>query len=251
MIEFKNVEKVYPGGTTAVKDASLTIDDGEFVCFIGTSGSGKTTALRMINRMHDPSGGEILIDGEATTSKDPVELRRGIGYVIQQTGLMPHMTVYDNIVTVPRLLKWDEKKNRDIAERLMNRVELPVEYLDRYPSELSGGQQQRIGVIRALAANPKIVLMDEPFGALDPITRDALQELVKELQVEFGSTFVFVTHDMDEALNLADRIAVWHEGDLIQYDTPDEILRNPANEHVRGFLGEERLMQAQTDSTLR
>ena len=247
MIEFKNVEKVYPGGTTAVNDASLTIDDGEFVCFIGTSGSGKTTALRMINRMHDPSGGEILIDGEATTSKDPVELRRGIGYVIQQTGLMPHMTVYDNIVTVPRLLKWDEKKNRDIAERLMNRVELPVEYLDRYPSELSGGQQQRIGVIRALAANPKIVLMDEPFGALDPITRDALQELVKELQVEFGSTFVFVTHDMDEALNLADRIAVWHEGDLIQYDTPDEILRNPANEHVRGFLGEERLMQAQTD----
>src|SRR5699024_4456442 len=173
--------------------------------------------------------------------------RRGIGYVIQQTGLMPHMTVYDNIVTVPRLLKWDEKKNRDIAERLMNRVELPVEYLDRYPSELSGGQQQRIGVIRALAANPKIVLMDEPFGVLDPITRHALQELVKELRVEFGSTFVFVTHDMDEALNLADRIAVWHEGDLIQYDTPDEILRNPANEHVRGFLGEERLMQAQTD----
>ncbi|RPA60416.1 ATP-binding cassette domain-containing protein [Aerococcus agrisoli] len=247
MIEFKHVEKVYPGGTTAVKDATLTIEDGEFVCFIGTSGSGKTTALRMINRMHDPSSGEILIDGQATTSIDPVKLRRGIGYVIQQTGLMPHLTVYDNIVTVPRLLKWDEKKNREIAERLMKRVELPLEYLDRYPSELSGGQQQRIGVIRALAANPKIVLMDEPFGALDPITREALQELVKELQVEFGSTFVFVTHDMDEALNLSDKIAVWHEGELIQYDTPDEILRNPANEHVRGFLGEDRLLQAQTE----
>lgn len=247
MIEFKNVKKVYPGGVKAVKDATLTIDDGEFVCFIGTSGSGKTTALRMINRMHDPSEGEILINGEKTTDKDPVKLRREIGYVIQQIGLMPHMTVYDNIIMVPKMLGWSEDKCQDVAKRLLKRVELPEEYLKRYPGELSGGQQQRIGVIRALAANPEIVLMDEPFGALDPITRDALQDLVKELQREYGNTFVFVTHDMDEALNLADRIAIWHEGDLLQYDTPENILKNPANDYVRDFLGEERLIQAKTN----
>lgn len=247
MIEFKDVKKVYPGGVQAVKDANLTIEDGEFVCFIGTSGSGKTTALRMINRMHDPSEGAIYINGEKTIDKNPVELRRQIGYVIQQIGLMPHMTVYDNIVMVPKMLGWSDDKCRDTAKRLLDRVELPEEYLDRYPGELSGGQQQRIGVIRALAANPEIVLMDEPFGALDPITRDALQDLVKELQKEYGNTFVFVTHDMDEALNLADRIAIWHEGNLLQYDTPENILRHPANDYVRSFLGEDRLLQAKTN----
>lgn len=247
MIEFKNVSKVYPGNVAAIAEADLTINDGEFVVFIGTSGSGKTTALRMINRMHDPSEGTILIDGAPTISKDPVKLRRGIGYVIQRIGLMPHQNIYENIIMVPRLLNWPEEKCRETAERLMERVELPLEFLDRYPSELSGGQQQRVGVIRALAANPKIVLMDEPFGALDPITRDALQELVKELQEEYHSTFVFVTHDMDEALKLADRIAIWKEGKLIQYDTPEGILRHPANDYVRGFIGEERLLQAQTN----
>ncbi|AMB94223.1 ABC transporter ATP-binding protein [Aerococcus sanguinicola] len=246
MIEFKNVSKVYPGNVHALKDANLTIQDGEFVCFIGTSGSGKTTALRMINRMHDPSEGEILIDGQATTSMNAVDMRRKIGYVIQRIGLMPHMTVYENIVTVPRLLKWDEDRCRSEAEKLMKRVELPLDYLDRYPSELSGGQQQRIGVIRALVANPKIVLMDEPFGALDPITRDALQELVKELQREYHNTFIFVTHDMDEALNLADRIAIWDKGNLLQYDTPEEILRHPADDYVKSFLGEDRLFEAKT-----
>lgn len=246
MIEFKGVRKVYPGNAVAIKDANLTINDGEFVCFIGTSGSGKTTALRMINRMHDPSDGVIEIDGEATTSKEPVKLRRSIGYVIQRIGLMPHQTIYDNIITVPKLLGWDADKMRARAEELMERVELPLDFLDRYPNELSGGQQQRIGVIRALAANPKIVLMDEPFGALDPITRDALQELVKELQEEYHSTFVFVTHDMDEALKLSDRIAIWHDGELVQYDTPDEILRHPVNDYVRDFVGEERLSQAET-----
>ncbi|MDK6234074.1 ABC transporter ATP-binding protein [Aerococcus sanguinicola] len=246
MIEFKNVSKVYPGNVHALKDANLTIQDGEFVCFIGTSGSGKTTALRMINRMHDPSEGEILIDGQATTSMNAVDMRRKIGYVIQRIGLMPHMTVYENIVTVPRLLKWDEDRCRTEAEKLMKRVELPLDYLDRYPSELSGGQQQRIGVIRALVANPKIVLMDEPFGALDPITRDALQELVKELQREYHNTFIFVTHDMDEALNLADRIAIWDKGNLLQYDTPEEILRHPADDYVKSFLGEDRLFEAKT-----
>ncbi|KAA9300589.1 MULTISPECIES: ABC transporter ATP-binding protein [Aerococcus] len=246
MIEFKNVSKVYPGNVHALKDANLTIQDGEFVCFIGTSGSGKTTALRMINRMHDPSEGEILIDGKATTSMNAVDMRRKIGYVIQRIGLMPHMTVYENIVTVPRLLKWDEDRCRTEAEKLMKRVELPLDYLDRYPSELSGGQQQRIGVIRALVANPKIVLMDEPFGALDPITRDALQELVKELQREYHNTFIFVTHDMDEAMNLADRVAIWDKGKLLQYDTPEEILRHPADDYVKNFLGEDRLFEAKT-----
>ncbi|HSH51011.1 MAG TPA: ATP-binding cassette domain-containing protein, partial [Bacteroidales bacterium] len=182
MIEYRGVTKVYDSDVVAVDNANLTIGDGEFVCFIGTSGSGKTTALRLINRMHDPTEGDILIDGEDIQEYGPVNLRRKIGYAIQQTGLFPHMTVYENVVTVPRLLEWDEEKCRNTAERLMERVDLPVELLDRYPSELSGGQQQRIGVIRALAANPGVVLMDEPFGALDPITRDALHELVIELQ---------------------------------------------------------------------
>ncbi len=250
MIEYKNVSKVYDGNVVAVDNANLTINDGEFVCFIGTSGSGKTTALRLINRMGDVTSGEIFIDGINVQDIDPVALRRKTGYVIQQTGLFPHMTIYENIVTVPRLLEWPEEKSRETAERLMKRVELPLSLLDRYPSELSGGQQQRIGVIRALAANPKIVLMDEPFGALDPITRDALHDLVMELQKEYGSTFVFVTHDMDEALKLGDRIAIWHDGKLIQYDTPDNILAEPANDHVRGFLGEERLFNAKRDNIL-
>lgn len=247
MIEFKDLTKVYNGEVRAVDDANLTINHGEFVCFIGTSGSGKTTALRMINRMEDPTEGSVFIDGENVKDIEAVALRRKTGYVIQQTGLFPHMTIYENIVTVPRLLEWSEEESRETAERLMKRVELPLELLERYPSELSGGQQQRIGVIRALAANPGIVLMDEPFGALDPITRDALHELVIELQKEYDSTFVFVTHDMDEALKLADRIAIWHEGRLVQYDTPDNILENPANDHVRGFLGEERLFDARRE----
>ena len=247
MIEYKGVTKVYDSDVVAVDNASLEIKDGEFVCFIGTSGSGKTTALRLINRMHDPTEGDIYIDGENILDYSPIELRRKIGYAIQQTGLFPHMTIYENVVTVPRLLDWDEAKCRETAERLMERVELPIELLDRYPSELSGGQQQRIGVIRALAANPKVVLMDEPFGALDPITRDALHDLVIELQEEDNNTFVFVTHDMDEALKLADRIAIWHQGKIVQYDTPENILTHPANEYVRNFIGEERLFDAKTN----
>lgn len=247
MIEFNGVSKIYDNTVVAVDDATLTINDGEFVVFIGTSGSGKTTALRLINRMHDPTKGEIKINGENILEYSPVELRRKIGYAIQQTGLFPHMTIYDNVVTVPRLLDWDEEKCRETAERLMERVDLPLALLDRYPSELSGGQQQRIGVIRALAANPGVVLMDEPFGALDPITRDALHDLVIELQREYKNTFVFVTHDMDEALKLADRIAIWHKGKIIQYDTPENILTNPANDYVRSFIGEDRLFNAKTE----
>lgn len=243
MIEFKNVSKVYGDGTKAVDDISLKINEGEFVVFIGTSGSGKTTSMRMINRMIDPTEGEILIDGKDITDQNPVDLRRQIGYVIQQTGLMPHMTVYENIVMVPKLLKWSEADMREAANKLLQRVDMSEEFLDRYPQELSGGQQQRIGVIRALAADQDIILMDEPFGALDPITREALQELVKHLQEELGRTVVFVTHDMDEALELADKIVIMSEGKVIQYDTPENILTNPANEFVEDFIGEDRLQQ--------
>jgi len=250
MIEFKNVSKVYGDGTKAVDDVSFTINEGEFVVLIGTSGSGKTTTMRMINRMIDSTSGEILIDGKDIKKEDAVQLRRKIGYVIQQTGLMPHMTVYENIVMVPKLLKWEKEKMQETAERLLKRVDMDPEFLDRYPQELSGGQQQRIGVIRALAANQDIILMDEPFGALDPITRDALQELVKHLQEEMGRTVVFVTHDMDEALKLADKIAIMSEGKIIQYDTPDNILAEPANEFVESFLGEDRLQQRSTMQTV-
>ena len=248
VINFKGVSKIYDGNVVAVDNVDLEIQDGEFICFIGSSGSGKTTALRLINRMNELSKGVITIDGQDISKLEPVNLRRQIGYAIQQTGLLPHLTVYENIVTVPRLLDWEEEKCKETAERLMKRVDLPLEMLERYPSELSGGQQQRIGVIRALAANPSIVLMDEPFGALDPITRDALHDLVIDLQEEYNNTFVFVTHDMDEALKLGDRIVIWRDGKIVQYDTPDNILENPANEYVRDFLGKDRLFNAKTAS---
>ncbi|MDO4594599.1 MAG: ABC transporter ATP-binding protein [Tissierellia bacterium] len=245
MIEFKNIRKVY-GSKVAVDDVNLTIKDGEFVCFIGTSGSGKTTCMRMINRMIYPTKGQILINGEDIRQKNPTKLRRKIGYVIQNIGLMPHMTIFENIVTVCKLLNWKKETLRDIATHLLDVVDIDRSYLDKYPSELSGGQQQRIGVIRALAADQEIILMDEPFGALDPITRDSLQNLVKRLQVEFNKTIVFVTHDMDEALLLADRIAIMHDGKLIQYDSPDNILLHPKNDYVKSLIGEDKLNEAKT-----
>ncbi|WP_434351468.1 betaine/proline/choline family ABC transporter ATP-binding protein [Trichococcus flocculiformis] len=247
MIEFKNLTKRFPGGKIAVDSLNLTFNDGEFIVFIGTSGSGKTTSMRMINRMIEPTSGEILINGKNSKDMNAVELRRQIGYVIQQIGLMPHMTIFDNIVMVPKLLKWPVEKQRKIAEELIQKVDLPLEFLERYPSELSGGQQQRIGVIRALAADQDIILMDEPFGALDPITRDSLQETLKELQRELGKTVIFVTHDMDEALKLADRIVIMQDGKVVQFDTPDNILMDPANAFVENFIGEERLSQARTN----
>ena len=245
MIEFIDVAKIYKT-QTAVEDISFKIDDGEFVCLIGTSGSGKTTIMRMINRMTEPSKGKILIDGEDIMTKNPVQLRREIGYVIQQIGLLPHMTIYENITLVPALLKWDEEKKRKIAEELIKKVDLPVEYLEKYPSQLSGGQQQRIGVIRALAAEQNIILMDEPFGALDPITRESLQSLIKNIQKELGKTVVFVTHDMNEAIGLADKILIMDMGHMVQYDTPENILKNPANDYVCGLLGEDNLNKAKT-----
>ncbi|KRN54462.1 betaine/proline/choline family ABC transporter ATP-binding protein [Carnobacterium divergens] len=244
LLEFKNVSKIYKGGKKAVDDVNLNFEKGEFIAFIGTSGSGKTTTMRMINRMIEPTSGQILINGEDIAKTDPVELRRKIGYVIQQIGLMPHMTIRENIVLVPKLLKWPEDKRKEIADRLIKLVDLPNDFLERYPSELSGGQQQRIGVVRALAADQDIILMDEPFGALDPITREALQDLVKQLQQEMGRTIIFVTHDMDEALKLADRIVIMREGRVVQFDTPDNILREPADKFVEEFIGHDRLIQA-------
>ncbi|UEX90175.1 betaine/proline/choline family ABC transporter ATP-binding protein [Staphylococcus ratti] len=243
MLSIKNLSKVYAGSKKAVDNMNIEIQQGEFVAFIGTSGSGKTTALRMINRMIEATEGQIMINGKDVRQMNPVELRRSIGYVIQQIGLMPHMTVRENIVLVPKLLKWSQEKKDEKARELIKLVDLPEAYLDRYPSELSGGQQQRIGVVRALAAEQDIILMDEPFGALDPITRDTLQDLVKKLQKQLGKTFIFVTHDMDEAIKLADKICIMSHGRVIQYDTPDNILRNPANDFVRDFIGQNRLIQ--------
>ena len=221
MLKLEQLSKVYRGGKKAVDDLNIEVEKGEFIAFIGTSGSGKTTALRMINRMIEPTSGTITLNGENLMKKNPVALRRSIGYVIQQIGLMPHMTIRDNITLVPKLLKWSKDKKDQTAETLIDLVDLPRSYLDMYPAQLSGGQQQRIGVLRALAANQDIILMDEPFGALDPITRDTLQDLMKDLQQRLGKTVIFVTHDMDEAIKLADRICIMHNGQMVQFDTPD------------------------------
>ncbi|AYO48493.1 betaine/proline/choline family ABC transporter ATP-binding protein [Streptococcus mutans] len=248
VIEFKEVNKIY-GDNVAVKHINLKIMAGEFVCLIGTSGSGKTTILRMINRMLKPSNGKIFIKGEEISDLNPVQLRRKIGYVIQNIGLMPHMTIYENITLVPKLLKWSEDKKKAKAKELIKLVELPEDFLDRYPYELSGGQQQRIGVVRALAADQDIILMDEPFGALDPITREGLQDLVKSLQEKTGKSIVLVTHDMDEALKLATKIVVMDKGHMVQQANPTELLRHPATAFVKKMIGEDRLIQARADVT--
>ncbi|WP_404331750.1 betaine/proline/choline family ABC transporter ATP-binding protein [Mesobacillus maritimus] len=244
MLKFDHVSKVYKGGKRAVNNLTLEFEQGEFICFIGPSGCGKTTTMKMINRLIEPSEGGIYINGENIMDKDQVQLRREIGYVIQQIGLFPHMTIQENIALVLKLLKWPEEKRRARALELLDLVDLTPDYLEKYPHELSGGQQQRIGVLRALAADQSLILMDEPFGALDPITRDSLQEEFKKLQKKLGKTIVFVTHDMDEALKLADRIVIMRDGELVQCDTPDEILRNPADEFVEEFIGKDRLVQA-------
>lgn len=244
MLKFDHISKIYKGGKRAVDDLNLEFESGRFIVFIGPSGCGKTTTLKMINRLIEPTEGTIYINGKNIKNTDPVKLRREIGYVIQQIGLFPHMTIQQNISLVPRLLKWPEEKQRERAKELLQLVDMPEEFLDRYPHELSGGQQQRIGVLRALAADQPLILMDEPFGALDPITRDSLQDELKKLQKELGKTIVFVTHDMDEAIKLADQIVIMRDGKLVQTGTPDEILREPANEFVETFIGKERLLQA-------
>jgi osmoprotectant transport system ATP-binding protein len=242
------VSKTYPGGKQAVRDLSLNIKKGEFVCIIGPSGCGKTTTLKMMNRLIAPSAGKIYLNGENIMKKNPIQLRRQIGYVIQQIGLFPHMTIGENITLVPKLLKWKEQVRRKRALELLKQVNMGPEYLQLYPNELSGGQQQRIGVLRAMAANPPLILMDEPLGALDPMTRESIQDELKKLQQSFNKTIVFVTHDMDEALKLADRIVIMKDGHMVQAGTPDQIIRHPADEFVGKFIGKERLFQARSSS---
>ncbi|MFS8478992.1 MAG: ATP-binding cassette domain-containing protein [Micromonosporaceae bacterium] len=240
MIRLEGVSKRYPGQSTdAVAPLSMDIRRGELVVLVGPSGCGKTTTLRMINRMVEPSGGRIWVDGTDVTRVDPDKLRRGIGYVIQQVGLIPHLTVAQNVGLVPRLLGWEKARIRDRVDELLDLVRLdPAAFRDRYPKQLSGGQQQRVGVARALAADPPVMLMDEPFGAIDPITRERLQDELLSLQQRIRKTIVFVTHDIDEALKLGDRIAIFGDGSrLAQFATPLEILSNPADDYVRAFVG--------------
>ncbi len=237
MIEYKNVTKRY-GKKTVVNNINLAIPDGEFVVLIGPSGCGKTTTLKMLNRLIELDLGEITINGRNIEALNPEKLRSSIGYVIQQIGLFPNMTVEENISVVPRLLKWDKERCHSRVKELLELVNMPYdEYAKKYPNEMSGGQQQRIGVLRALAAEPPIILMDEPFGALDPITRDALQDEVKALQQRLGKTVIFVTHDMDEALKMADRVVFMSDGNILQADTPENILRAPASDTVKEFMG--------------
>ncbi|AGA68974.1 glycine betaine/L-proline transport ATP binding subunit [Desulfitobacterium dichloroeliminans LMG P-21439] len=244
MIKFENVSKKYVDGTEAVKSLSFEINDGELLVLIGPSGCGKTTTMKMINRLISHTEGRITIDGKDIDTIDPVPLRRNIGYVIQQAGLFPHYTIEDNIALIPKLKKWNESDIKERVDYLMEVVGLdPAVFAKRYPRELSGGQQQRVGVARALAANPDIILMDEPFGALDPITREQLQDELVRIQSEMHKTIVFVTHDMDEALKLGDRIAVMRDGELLQLDTPDQLLNNPSHGFVEEFIGKQRIYQ--------
>lgn len=241
MIEFKNIKKSYKS-KTILENFNLNIDNGKLVVLIGASGCGKTTLLKMINRLISITEGEILINGKNINNMDPIELRRGIGYVIQQTGLFPHMTVKENIEIIPKLMKKSESEIEQKTIELLNMVGLnPKEYLYRYPAELSGGQQQRVGVARAFAADAEIILMDEPFSALDPITRTELQEQLFNIQKEYNKTIVFVTHDMDEAINIADMICILKDGKIIQYDTPENILKNPENDYVEEFVGRNKI----------
>jgi len=241
MIRFESVSKRFGGGDPAVDCLDLELNEGDLTCLVGPSGCGKTTSLRMINRLEDLTDGTIQVDGEDIMKKDPIELRRGIGYVMQSSGLFPHRTIRDNIATVPRLLSWDTKRTEERVRELADLVGLARELLDRYPHKLSGGQQQRVGVARALAVDPPIMLMDEPFAAVDPIVRTHLQDEFLRLQQRLAKTIVFVTHDIDEAIKLGDRIAVFKDGGRIaQYAPPEEILASPANDFVVDFLGRDR-----------
>ncbi|MGV9798483.1 ABC transporter ATP-binding protein [Mycobacterium sp. NPDC003449] len=241
MITFDNVSKRYPDGTVAVDDLSLAVPEGTLTVFVGPSGCGKTTSMRMINRMIEPTSGTLTVNGEDVTKVDPVKLRLGIGYVIQSAGLMPHLRVVDNIATVPVLRGESRRSARKAALGVMDRVGLDPKLADRYPAQLSGGQQQRVGVARALAADPPILLMDEPFSAVDPVVREDLQTEILRLQSELRKTIVFVTHDIDEAVKLGDKVAVFGRGGaLLQYADPAFVLSNPANELVSGFVGADR-----------
>ena len=238
MITFDDVSKRYTGGTTAVDRLSLDVPEGKLTVFVGSSGCGKTTALRMINRMVDPTSGTVTVDGRDVSTVNPVQLRRGIGYVIQSAGLMPHQRVIDNVATVPVLMGQSRRAARAAAHQVLERVGLDPKLASRYPAQLSGGEQQRVGVARALAADPPILLMDEAFSAVDPVVRHTLQNEILRLQSELRKTIVFVTHDIDEALRLADRVAVFGSGGVLQqYDEPARLLARPANDFVAKFIG--------------
>ncbi len=244
MIRFEDVTKVYPGGLRAVDGISFAIAEGECVVFVGPSGCGKTTTLKLANRLLAPSSGRILVDGRDIAARDPIALRRGIGYVIQDVGLLPHMTIAQNVGLVPRLLGWPRERIAARARELLDLVGLPpAEYAQKRPHQLSGGQRQRVGVARALAADPPVILMDEPFGALDPVTRAQLQDGFIRLRAQVRKTILFITHDIDEAVRLGDRIAVMRAGKIAQLGTPSEVLRHPADEFVRRFIGHDRAMK--------
>ncbi|MDZ7706071.1 MAG: ABC transporter ATP-binding protein [Trueperaceae bacterium] len=244
MIEFKDVVKEFPDGFRAIKELSFEVRQGEICVLIGPSGCGKTTSMRMVNRLLSITSGKILVDGRDNREMKIEELRRKIGYAIQQIGLFPHFTVYDNIAVVPRLLGWEEDRIYKRANMLLELVGLdPDVNRDKYPRQLSGGQQQRVGVARALGADPPIMLMDEPFGAIDPITREVLQEEFLQIQKEISKTIIFVTHDIDEAIKMGDRICLLRDGKLEQLDTPDTILAHPKNRFVRDFVGSDRQLK--------
>ena len=243
MILLEHVTKYY-GDSTAVNDLSLEVGAGEVCVLIGPSGCGKTTTLRMINRLIEPTSGRIIVNGRDTSQTRPEQLRRSIGYAIQSVGLFPHMTVAANIATVPELLHWDKSQISRRIEELLNLVNLdPAEYAPKYPGQLSGGEAQRIGVARALAADPPNLLMDEPFGAVDPLTREKLQAQFIRIQQELKKTVILVTHDLDEAIRLADRIAIMNSGKLVQYDTPEVVLSKPADKFVHDFVGTDRALK--------
>jgi osmoprotectant transport system ATP-binding protein len=244
-VAYRGATKRYPGqAEPAIRELSLEVPAGEICVLVGPSGCGKTTALRLVNRMIELSAGDILIDGESVRARPTAELRRGIGYVIQQVGLFPHLTVADNIATVPKLLGWDRNRVTQRVEELLELTSLPAEMCDRYPSQLSGGQRQRVGVARALAVDPPLMLMDEPFGAIDPINRERLQNQFLRLQFEIRKTILFVTHDIDEAIKMGDRVAVLEKGGVLsQYATPAELLMSPANDFVEDFVGADRALK--------
>ena len=252
MIVFEHVFKEYPAGVVAVDDLCLEVAQGEKLVLLGTSGCGKTTTLKMMNRLIEPTRGRILLAGEDIQRQDPIRLRRGIGYAIQEIGLLPHMTVSENVAVVPKLLKWPRRRTEERVEELLRLVGLDGgEFKDRYPGQLSGGQRQRVGVARALAADPPVILMDEPFGALDPITREQLQNEFIDLLAPLKKTVIFVTHDIHEAIKVGGRIALLHGGKLQQVDTPANLVEHPANEFVESFLGRRRFQLSLLTTTVK
>ncbi|OAT82656.1 glycine/betaine ABC transporter ATP-binding protein [Bacillus sp. MKU004] len=245
MITFNQTTKTYEGGVTAVNKVDFTVEKGNIVVLLGPSGCGKTTLLRMVNRLESISEGKIIIDGQDSMQLNEIELRRKVGYVIQSNGLFPNMTIEQNVMIVPDMLGWDKKQKRERFDSLMGMIGLsPDKYRKRYPHELSGGQQQRIGVIRALAADPPVMLMDEPFGALDPIIREKIQDEFLQIQKEVKKTILFVSHDIDEAIKMADKIVLLRGGEIMQYDSPSEMLVRPKNDFVYEFFGKDRAIKS-------